>query len=372
MSGGSNTGTTNTNPPTGTQTNPPTMALPRMRYDAEPKEFRGDTDLDYARRFITNCPLHFRLNADHYQTDRDKVGYALGKMNEGPAGRWASDFIEEAEKPGGTYGTWENFKTLFKSKFITNNEVAEAVQELSTMKQGDRTADDFNNSFQSAVTRSGITEDHVLKGFYENALNQGLLVKVYAKGEPPATIQDYYKAASNHDNLYRRLKTLKGATNKDKPLSQRFNRFKNKNSYTGTTNNTGTSSPNPPKLTPEERARCIAQKLCFKCRQPGHTTVTCTRYPNITGSQNIRATGTTAFQQYFTPQGVPYYMPINAAPALPPQQINAVTPTPFNPAQSMGQTPAEQAAHVRALIAGMTDEQQQLFYTELDKTPEGF
>ena len=266
-------------------------------------------------------------------------------MNKGPAGRWASDFIDLAEAPGGTYGTWQNFKDTFKSKWITNNEVAEAVQELSTMKQGDRTADDFNNSFQSAVSRSGITEDQVLKGFYENAINQGLLVKIYAKGEPPANIQAYYKAASNHDNLYRRLKALKGATTKDKPLSQRFNKFKNKNTTTGNTNsNTGATFTNPPKLTQEERARCIAQRLCFKCRQPGHTTATCTRYPNITGSQNIRATGTATFQQYFTPQGVPYFMPANIAPPV--HQISAVSPTPTSTTSRMGQTPAKQAAHV--------------------------
>ena len=85
--------TTGANPPAGT--NPPAaMAQPRMRYDAEPEEFSGDTDLDYARRFITNCQLHFRINPTFYSTDREQVIYALGKMNKGPAGRWASDFVK--------------------------------------------------------------------------------------------------------------------------------------------------------------------------------------------------------------------------------------------------------------------------------------
>ena len=63
-------------------------------------------------------------------------------------------------------------------------------------------------------------------------------------------------------------------------------------------------------------------------------------------------------------------MPTNIAPPV--HQISAVSPTSTSTTSRMGQTPAEQAAHVRALIAGMTDEQQQAFYTELDKTPEGF
>ena len=69
-------------------------------------------------------------------------------------------------------------------------------------------------------------------------------------------------------------------------------------------------------------------------------------------------------------------------------QINAVTnqgwsdsqatwapppaPSTSNFSLNTTQSPAQQAAQIRALIAGMTEEQQQVFYSELDSTPEGF
>ena len=366
----------------------------RERRLGDPAPFKGDsTDKKNARRFLNHCQSNLDINSKIYPNDKDKILYALARMIDGPAGDWANDLIEAASAPGGSYGTWSAFKTQFTNKFITTNEVAEAIHELSTMQQGDRTADDFNNAFQSAVARSGVTQHDVLKSYYENAISRPLLLKIYAKGEAPTDMAGYYKAASNHDNLYRRLKALGGPpTTKTQSLSQRF-KPKNRNNYSApqTTTSFSATSSNPPKLTPEERARCIAQKLCFKCRQPGHTTVNCPRYPNVTGNrpqypQNIRATEVPAFQQYFTPQGVPYYVPMNPAPNM--HQINAVTnqgwsdsqatwapppaPSTSNFSLNTTQSPAQQAAQIRALIAGMTEEQQQAFYSELDSTPEGF
>ena len=37
--------------------------------------------------------------------------------------------------------------------------------------------------------------------------------------------------------------------------------------------------PAPPKMTTEERERCRRERLCFRCRQPGHSFMRCPSFP---------------------------------------------------------------------------------------------
>ena len=47
---------------------------------------------------------------------------------------------------------------------------------------------------------------------------------------------------------------------------------------------TSIRTQNLPKLTPEERQRCFREKLCYRCRQPGHNTLNCTGQTTATTS----------------------------------------------------------------------------------------
>ena len=343
-----------------------------------PKEFRGDTDKSYARRFIASCQDYIDLNSTIYDTDKKKIIFTTSFMLEGPAGQWAINLSDAAAAPGGTYGTWTDFKSNFKSKFITQDDKAGAIQELSTMKQGTKTADEFNNEFQSAVARAGVTEFAVLKGYYENAINRPLLLKIYSKGEAPDSIDAYYKAASNHDNLYRRLQAIASSEgNRERKPNQGFNRFKQRTTTTSVTTTAtptpGQQIPGPPKLTPEERARCIAQGLCLACRKPGHFANNCPNRNNFRGPrpqypQNIRVADAAQYpdnQGYYTnyaPQPYGQQIPMIPAPAPP-------APPPSKPLPSRP-SPAEQAALIRKIVGGYDEKQKEEFFHELDE--EGF
>ena len=47
---------------------------------------------------------------------------------------------------------------------------------------------------------------------------------------------------------------------------------------------TSIRTQNLPKLTPEERQRCFKEKLCYRCRQPGHSASNCTGQTIVTTS----------------------------------------------------------------------------------------
>ena len=47
---------------------------------------------------------------------------------------------------------------------------------------------------------------------------------------------------------------------------------------------TSIRTQNLPKLTPEERQRCFREKLCYRCRQPGHSASNCTGQTTTTTS----------------------------------------------------------------------------------------
>ena len=43
-----------------------------------------------------SCMAHFLVNKDIYQTDEKKIGFILSLLNDGEAGAWKEQFIQEA------------------------------------------------------------------------------------------------------------------------------------------------------------------------------------------------------------------------------------------------------------------------------------
>ena len=127
-----------------------------------------------------------------------------------------------------------------------------------------------------------------------------------------------------------------------------------------------------PKLTPEEREKCIREGRCFKCREKGHNSNNCQKFKNNTSStsnsQNIRAAGVLTFpmlypqfpiasmnpEQYYTPQQTP--------------AVHIETST--QESESKTTTPGKHAANIRAILQGLTEDQREELYQSLDK--EGF
>ncbi|KAI5114868.1 hypothetical protein M0805_007796 [Coniferiporia weirii] len=179
---------------------------------AKPNEF--DSTREYARRFLSSCKTYLRVNKHIYDTDELKINFVLSFMQTRTAGDWAinCESLTSAyavDSKGNKlsnivgYGTWDDFVTDFKTTFITTDNTNEAQQALIKLKQTG-TVDDFNNQFQSLATRSGISSPEALIALYQAGLTLALLKTIYNRDTMPATITEWYKAASRSDNIYRR------------------------------------------------------------------------------------------------------------------------------------------------------------------------
>ncbi|KAI5115040.1 hypothetical protein M0805_000410 [Coniferiporia weirii] len=257
---------------------------------AKPNEF--DSTREYARRFLSSCKI---------------------------------------------YGTWSDFVKDFKTTFITTDDTNKAQQALIKLKQTS-TADDFNNQFQSLATRSGITSPEALIALYQAGLTPALLKSIYNHDTIPTTINAWYQAASRSDNIYRRLRAIQGPP----PSTQQnncFQKFLNNQPCTSNYNTTGTSynTNRPPRLTPEEWDKCFKEGRCLACREKGHNSRNCTKFPT-SNTQMIRTTEQTT----------------DTDPPAP-------TPEPSPP------MPNDVALQIRQLINSLKDEEKEELFNTMDK-----
>ncbi|KAI5115598.1 hypothetical protein M0805_001262 [Coniferiporia weirii] len=312
---------------------------------AKPNEFDGTRE--YARRFLSSCETYLRVNKHIYNTDELKINFVLSFMQTRTAGDWAINCKSIAsaynvDSKGNKlttivgYGTWSDFVKDFKTTFITTDDTNEAQQALIRLKQTG-TADDFNNQFQSLATRSGITSPEALIALYQAGLTPALLKSIYNRDTMPTTINTWYLAASRSDNIYRRLRAIQGPP----PPTQQNNRFRkfSNNPRTNSYNTTSTSSNTnrPPRLTPEERDKCFREGRCLACREKGHNSRDCTKFPT-SNTRTIRTTEQTT-------------------------ETDSPTPAPEpNPP-----TPNDIALQICQLINSLKDEEKEELFNTMDK-----
>ncbi|KAI5118690.1 hypothetical protein M0805_003348 [Coniferiporia weirii] len=312
---------------------------------AKPNEFDGTQE--YARRFLSSCETYLRVNKHIYDTDELKINFVLSFMQTRTAGDWAINRESLAsaynvDAKGNKlstivgYGTWDDFVKDFKSTFITTDDTNEAQQALIKLRQTG-TADDFNNQFQSLATRSGITSPKALIALYQAGLTPALLKTIYNRDTMPTTINDWYKAASYSDNIYRRLRAIQGPP----PPNLQNNRFRklSNNRPASNYNTTGTSSNTnrPPRLTPEERDKCFKEGRCLACREKGHNSRDCPKFPT-SSTRTIRTTEQTT----------------EIAPPAPTLEANPPTPN-------------DVALQICQLINSLKDEEKEELFNTMDK-----
>jgi len=109
--------------------------------------------------------LYLRLAPEQFSCDEEKIFWTLAFFKDGRAARWSENlFRQEADTGIFPIQSWADFEQQFQSQFCPVNAEADAVNALegSAYYQGNRTVDDYLDSFLTLVSDAGYTDPQTL------------------------------------------------------------------------------------------------------------------------------------------------------------------------------------------------------------------
>lgn len=230
----------------------------------KPQIFNGDPR--HAANFLSECDLY--LSGGNY-SEQDKVIFALTYMQQGTANAFRLHFQSKASKQG--YGTYEEFKALFRKAFLTSDQKGEAMAKINRLQQTG-SADAYINDFKMLVEQAALQDDMAIVQYFLKGLNKNLTKTIFSTTEAPKDIEGWYELASKMDNRWRYMTALLGQNSRGTYTSKNYQHYERE------------LPPGEPmdlsqvkiaKLTPAERLRCIREGRCFYCRELGHMTDKC-------------------------------------------------------------------------------------------------
>ena len=240
---------------------------------ALPADFSGDP-ADFIR-WIKAMRAYFTINSKLYSTDEIKVMTTLNKMSKGRGidfskmwyDRISNATIDTKEK------TFDKFAKNFKTTFYPFDIKATAHFNLAKLTQKTFWEEDgtFNDSFQKFITnfqnlaaKAGISDKTTLINHFSLGIDQQITTMILSMSTIPTTLNEWIEKAKTFHAQKMCIAAIRGR--KGNPSF-----FTSRNPPPCDLNAMDIDATSLTKLTPAERAHCIREKLCFRCRKPGHS-----------------------------------------------------------------------------------------------------
>jgi hypothetical protein len=233
-----------------------------------PPDFSGNRD--ETTKFIQLITLYLNVNSEIYDTDTQKIAFALSFMKEGTAAAWMEDTITYAHELNpamnqpNSYGTWDQFLTHFEETFNPINSAGTVLHKLHALKQGNDLSE-YISTFKQLCNRAEIYSFNTQKDYFICGLKSALLSKLCNSGDVPIEMEAMYKKVISIENAYQLL------------LSHR--------NLTPDSRNHSTNQGPKPRFTPHRNdpdamdVDCLSEAdkkaymkevHCFKCGEKGH------------------------------------------------------------------------------------------------------
>ncbi|PFH47817.1 hypothetical protein AMATHDRAFT_151209 [Amanita thiersii Skay4041] len=160
--------------------------------------------------FINSCRLYMSTKPQEFPTLRIKVTWVLGFMQIGMAQMFRDHFLvymatpefqtqyEQSSEPDQIELLYQD---IYKA-FGDPNKQATAIQEITTIKQGSKSAEEHIQLFKQSYMRSGYGETAGIHEF-KRSLNSPLLDKCMAVPELLITLEKWYKLVIWLDHQWR-------------------------------------------------------------------------------------------------------------------------------------------------------------------------
>ena len=218
------------------------------------------------------------INKDVYDDDDKKIAFVLSFMNEGDAGAWKEELISRALEQADTrgddlsFGTFKKFKESLIESFKQYDAPGDALDEMRTMRMGDIPIDEHIAKFKILVTNSELEESAAVVNFFRETLPIPLQRQILCCDEPPEKLEDWYKKATRFHNNWKKMQRILGrgqqTKNETKPQSQNQ---QNPRRFTFPKRERDPNAMDVDRLTVEERNQLMKEGRCFRCRERGHT-----------------------------------------------------------------------------------------------------
>uniref|UniRef100_A0A3B3HYY0 CCHC-type domain-containing protein n=1 Tax=Oryzias latipes TaxID=8090 RepID=A0A3B3HYY0_ORYLA len=240
---------------------------------ARPERFSGDSG--DCRAFITQCELHFELQAASFPTDRAKVAFIISHLSD-RAGAWAT---AEWQRGGATCASLSAFLDAFTQVFQHTKPGREAARALMRLTQGNRRVTDYAIEFRTLASESGWNPAALTDAFLEGLSEE--LKDHLAPLELPSSLEPLIALVIRIDN---RLQDRRRGRRVD--VSQ----FRgHPDVYVQPSPHMSSVTPTVPpaapleepmqlgrgRLSPTERRRRMAAGECLYCGQRGHYCKNC-------------------------------------------------------------------------------------------------
>jgi hypothetical protein len=283
------------NPPAPPPPPPPAAALPAVAPPAVPSKkshIKKPDDFDdskYWDCYKQQTFVYIQENKKDFASGESVVRFLLSFMTGGLPEKFAANFIDDLMEyyeqrkrialPGDpdpvvNWGTADEFYEKCEETFGDQNKKSNAEHQLSILRQGNKTAEEYFQEFDQLVrtAKYHVGHDDVLIKYLLEQVKSSVIDKLYAVGKLPRYYQDWKEAILNIDGLERQRDEQKKFIS-----TQHFN---------------PTPRANPPPRAPTERRTTPAPQmtdqapkveldvakakgLCFRCGKPRHMSRNC-------------------------------------------------------------------------------------------------
>ncbi|PFH45257.1 hypothetical protein AMATHDRAFT_125139, partial [Amanita thiersii Skay4041] len=240
-----------------------------------------DSSMANCEGFINSCRLYMSAKLQEFPTLRIKITWVLGFMQTGMVQMFRDHFLvymatpefqtqyEQSQEPDQIELLYRN---IYKA-FGDPNKQATAIQEITTIRQGSKSAEEHVQLFKQSYMRSGYGETAGIHEF-KRSLNSPLLDKCMAIPELPVTIEKWYKLIIQLDRQWRQ------AVAEHKVFATRINQHAQRN-WQPPVNKTQQTPWRPPVQPAQWDPNAMQVDWsrgpirCYNCGQTGHMACVC-------------------------------------------------------------------------------------------------
>src|SRR6202522_314394 len=228
-----------------------------------PTHFTGNRDdLD---NFIQDCMLYLTLNRAVYETDEKKIIFMLSYMTEGTARAWKEAIVRDIiNSPINDFRGLKQFTVNLRKAFEASDLEGDARAKLRQLKQGKDLVDDYVAQFRILAGKARMTDNAALTEYFMEGVNTGILQKIFAQENLPATITEWYERTSRCDSHYRRVQEILGRRRGTSGNAQMTNNMKKPFIPRFTSKEQDPDAMDVDRLSTNERTEHVAKGRWFK------------------------------------------------------------------------------------------------------------